>query len=62
MKELAQGGEAEEVEDQMSISQVQATRERLDLAESNPPLAMVNPKGKAPETPSRKLQKKRKKT
>lgn len=46
----------------MSISQLQARRERVKLAESSVPLAVVDPKGKVTKTLSNKSFKKRKKT
>lgn len=47
----------------MSISQIQARRERFKLAESIIPLAVANLKGKVTKTPSSKsLKKKKKKT
>lgn len=42
----------------MSLSQLQATRERLEPAESIVLLVTVDPKGKAPETPSSKPKRK----
>lgn len=56
-KELARRGEAKDKEEQLSISQLQATRERLEQAEFTPPLTMVDQKEKAPKTPSSKPQK-----
>lgn len=46
----------------MSISQIQARRERFKLAESTIPLAVANLKGKVTKTPSSKSLKKKKKT
>lgn len=46
----------------MPISQLRVTRKRINLAEFIPPLAMVDPKWKVPETPFSKPHKKRKKT
>lgn len=42
---------AEQVEDRLSLSQLRATQDRLEPIESITLLAMVDPKGKALETP-----------
>lgn len=52
--------EADE-EEHMSISPLQARRERVEPVESTVPLAMVDPKGKAVEVHTSKLHKKRRK-
>lgn len=51
MKKLARHGEAEEEEEQVLISQLRKTRERLELTKPIPSLPLVDPKEKAPETP-----------
>lgn len=60
-QELAGSVEDEEDEEHLLISQLQATRERVEPADSILPFAVVDPKGKPLKTPSSK-QKKRKKT
>lgn len=54
LKELAQRGEVEgevEEEEHLSIFQLEARRERVELVESTIPLAVVDPKGKHPRLP-----------
>lgn len=42
-KELGQGGEAEDEEEHLSISQLPAREDRVELAESVIPLPLVDP-------------------
>lgn len=49
-EELAQGGEAEDEEEHLLISQLRARRERIEPTESMVPFALVDPKGKAPKS------------
>lgn len=60
LKGLAQRRDAEEEEEHLSISQFRARRDRVKATECFIPLTMVDPKGKAPETPFSKSQKKMK--
>lgn len=54
---LSQREEVEEEDDQLSISQLRPTKDRLEPAKSIIPLATVDPKRKVPETPSSELKK-----
>lgn len=62
LKELSQGGEVEEEEEHLSISQLRARRERVESIESIIPLPWSIQRGKHPKTPASRPQKKRKKT
>lgn len=59
LNELAQREEAKEEEEQLSISQLMARRERLEPTESIVLVVTIDSKGKAPETPSSKPKKRK---